>query len=201
MAYHVNERLPVASKPWETNFVNHARFALAALLVASTVAISADARITRTGSPQVAFHASGPAGMRINGTTHDLDVDDRGASIVIRVPLANLTTGIGLRDHHMRDKYLQVGSYPNAELTVPRNAISFPAGNGTSSGNATGSMALHGHSKNVNFHYTLARSGGQLRVAGTTTVNMRDYGIVVPSYLGITVKPDVDVEVQFTASE
>jgi len=181
--------------------VNRARLAFALLLATATVAITAEARIARTGTPRVSFHASGPAGMRIDGTTNDLDVDDRGASVVIRVPLRNLSTGISLRDHHMRDKYLQVGSFPNAELTVDRSAIHFPNGDGTSSGDAAGSMSIHGHSKNVNFHYTMARSGGQLRVAGTTSVDIRDYGIDVPSYLGITVKPNVDVEVQFTASE
>jgi polyisoprenoid-binding protein YceI len=179
----------------------HSRIHLAVLVAASTVALSADAKIARTGTPQVAFHASGPAGMRINGTTSELDVDDRGAKIVVRVPLRNLTTGISLRDHHMREKYLQVGSFPNAELTVDRGALHFPPGQGTVSGNASGSMAIHGHTKNVTFHYTIARAGNGLRVAGTTQVDIRDYGITIPTYLGITVKPNVDVEVQFTASE
>jgi polyisoprenoid-binding protein YceI len=171
-----------------------------ACLVVATSAVSADARVTRSGTPHVDFRASGPAGMRINGTTSDLDVDDRGARIVVRVPLANLTTGISLRDRHMRDKYLQVGSYPNAELTVDRSAVRFPPDGGTSSGDATGSMSIHGRSRNVSFHYTVARNGGQLRVVGTTSVDIRDYDIHVPSYLGITVKPNVDVEVQFTAT-
>lgn len=181
--------------------MKRSRLAFAALLAATTFAITADAKITRTGTPQVAFHASGPAGMRIIGQTNDLDVDDQGGKIVIKVPLRNLHTGIDLRDHHMRDKYLQVGSYPNAELTVDRGAIHMPNGDGTVSGDATGSMAIHGHTKNVNFHYTVARVGGQLRVGGTTQLDIRDYGIDIPSYLGVTVKPDIDVEVQFTASE
>ena len=181
--------------------MNRSRIAFAALLVASTVAVTADAKLTRTGTPQVAFHASGPAGMRIVGTTSDLDVDDQGSKIVIKVPLRNLTTGIQLRDHHMRDKYLQVGSYPNAELTVDRSAMRFPPGEGSVSGDATGSMAIHGKSKNVTFHYTIAHVGSTYRVAGNTKLDIRDFGIDVPSYLGITVKPDIDVEAQFTASE
>ena len=175
--------------------------ALAALALASTVAITADAKITRNGTPAVTFHASGPAGMRIVGTTGDLDVDDQGAKVIIRVPLKNLSTGIAMRDDHMRNKYLQVGTYPNAELTVDRSTLHLPNGDGTGSGDATGSMALHGKSKDVSFHYNLARANGTLHVGGTVKLDLRDYSIDVPSYLGVTVKPDIDVEVQFTATE
>jgi polyisoprenoid-binding protein YceI len=167
----------------------------------TTFALTADARITRTGTPQATFKASGPAGMQIVGRTNDLEVDDQGARLLIRVPLRNLATGIALRDDHMRNKYLQVGSYPNAELSVDRATIHFPAGDSSSTGDAQGTMAIHGHTKNVTFHYILARQSGVLRVGGTTHLNIQDYGIDVPSYLGVTVKPDIDVEVVFTATE
>jgi predicted outer membrane repeat protein len=181
--------------------LNRARVALVTLAFATTLAVTADAKLTRTGTPQIAFHASGPAGMKIVGQTSDLDIDDQGARIVIKVPLRNLATGISLRDDHMRNKYLQVGSFPNAELSVDRATIHFPNGDGTSSGDASGTMAIHGKTKNVSFHYNIARTGGALHVGGTTKLDIRDYGIDVPSYLGVTVKPDIDVEVQFTATE
>ena len=181
--------------------MNRAQIALFGLV--TTVALAADAKITRTGTPSVTFQASGPAGMKIVGTTSDLDVDDQGGKVVIRVPLRNLTTGIALRDDHMRNKYLQVGSYPNAELTVDRASINFPPppGDGSTQGDANGTMAIHGQTHNVSFHYILARTSGVLRVRGVTHLNISDYGISVPSYLGVTVKPDIDVEVQFTATE
>lgn len=175
-----------------------------ALVVVSTFAVTADAKITRTGTPQVVFHASGPAGMKIDGKTSDLDVDDQGAKIVVKVPLRNLATGISLRDDHMRNKYLQVGTYPNAELTLDRASIRFPSGEGMSnatSGDASGTMAIHGKTKQVTTHYSLARNSGALHVVANVKVNIQDYSIDVPTYLGVTVKPDIDVEVQFTATE
>jgi polyisoprenoid-binding protein YceI len=176
------------------------RTTLATTLLLS-VALVADAKLARTGTPSVLFRASGPAGMKIQGTTSDLDVDDQGAKIVIKVPLKNLTTGIALRDDHMRNKYLQVGTYPNAELTVDRSTLRLPTGDGNTSGDASGTMAIHGKTKNVTFHYTVAKSAGTLHVGGTTKLDIKDYGIDVPSYLGVTVKPDIDVEVQFNATE
>ncbi len=176
------------------------RTTLATSLLIS-VAFVADAKLARTGTPSVVFRASGPAGMKIQGTTSDLDVDDQGAKLVIKVPLKNLTTGIALRDDHMRNKYLEVGTYPNAELTVDRTALRLPTGADPVSGDATGTMGLHGKTKSTPFHYNVGKSGSTLRVSGTVHLDMRDYGITVPTYLGVTVKPDVDVEVQFTASE
>ena len=181
--------------------MNRARVVLGTLVFASSIALSADAKLARTGTPQVAFHASGPAGMKIVGQTTELEVDDQGAKIVIKVPLKNLATGIALRDDHMRNKYLQVGTYPNAELTVDRSTLHLPNGDGNASGDATGTMAIHGKTKNVSFHYNVARASGTLHIGGTTKLDIRDYGIDIPSYLGVTVKPDIDVEVQFTATE
>lgn len=176
----------------------HTRFAVALLM---TVAFVADAKLARTGTPSVAFHATGPVGFKLVGTTSDLDVDDRGAQIVIKVPLQNLKTGIALRDRHMRDKYLEVSTYPNAELTVDRGTLHFPTGNDPVSGDATGVMAIHGKTKSTTFHYSIGRSGNTLHVVGTARLDIRDYGISIPSYLGVTVKPDIDVEVRFDAAE
>jgi len=83
-------------------------------------------RLSSVKDSRVTFDAAGPAGMKIEGTTSDLSVVDDGGNVVITVPLANLSTGIGLRDHHMKEKYLEVPKYPAATLTIARNALKFP---------------------------------------------------------------------------
>ena len=181
--------------------MKHPQVALAVLALVTTFAATDYAALNRTGTPYVAFHGTMTIGGQLNGTTNELDLVDQGAKVTIRVPLRNLTTGIQLRDHHMRDKYLQIGSYPNAELTVDRSALHMPTGDGQASGDAAGSMAIHGKSNNVTFHYRVTRGGGSLQVQGSTHLNIRDYGIDIPSYLGVTVKPDIDIDVQFTATE
>ncbi len=160
------------------------------------VPLAADAKLARTGTPAVAFHARGPAGMHLTGTTSDLDVIDQGATVTIRVPLAHLATGIGLRDHHMREKYLEVGKYPNADLVVDRASVKTEG-----SGDAQGTMTIHGKSKRVSFHYAAHHAGGKVDVTGRAHIDFRDFGIKVPSYLGVTVKPDIDIDVHFAATE
>lgn len=174
---------------------------LAPVLFALFAPLVADAKLASSGSSSVTFAATGPAGMRIVGTTSDLTVADDAQNVTVTVPLANLKTGIDLRDRHMREKYLEIGKYPNAELVVAKSAIRMPPAGGDSSGDASGTMKLHGKTKAVSFHYIARKDGGAMKVGGTVRVDIRDYGIDVPSYMGVTVKPEVDVEVKFGASE
>lgn len=172
---------------------------LSGLLIA-VMPLAADAKLGRSGDASVSFSATGPAGLHIVGSTSELDVDEGGANVTVSVPLRNLSTGIALRDRHMREKYLQVDRFPNAELTVARAALKVPAA-GETSGDATGTMKIHGQTKKVSFRYAATRDGNTIKVGGSVHVDMRDYGIEVPRFMGVTVRPDVDVTVRFTAHE
>ena len=172
-------------------------FVASALLALPLVA---DAKLSSSGGSSVQFTAAGPAGMSIVGKTSELSVADDGQSVTVKVPLATLNSGIALRDKHMKEKYLQVGSYPDAELSVARSALKFPSGTPTS-GSAQGTMKLHGKTKSVTFNYTAAPAGAKIQVNGSVHLDVRDYAIEIPNYMGVTVKPDVDVTVQFTATE
>jgi polyisoprenoid-binding protein YceI len=167
-------------------------FALAASMLAVTAV--AHATLSRTGDAQVQFTASGPAGMSIVGTTSDLLVSETDKEIVLTVPLKNLDTKIELRNKHMREKYLEVDKYPNAELRVAKDAIQ----KNTASGKANGVLSLHGQSKPASFTYTSKADGS---ATGAIHVNMKDFGITQPGYTGISVKPDVDVTVSFRVTD
>lgn len=161
----------------------------------------ADASLARAGTPNVQFSAVGPAGLKIVGTTHELDLRESDAAVVISVPLANLDTGISLRNKHMREKYLEVDKYPRAELTVARADVHLPEAGAETSGEAPGTMAIHGVSRPVRFSFRVKRDGAGIHVTGSVHVNINDHGILVPSYLGVTVKPDVTVELSFDAND
>jgi len=144
----------------------------------------------------VGFQAFGPAGMRIEGRTADLTVSDDGSNVAVDVPLANLTTGIALRDHHMKEKYLEVPKFPSVTLTIARSVLKFPT-SGPVSADVPGSLKLHGQTRAVTLHYDAKSDGAGFAVQGRFRLNMNDFSISVPSYLGVTVKPDVDVSASF----
>lgn len=174
-----------------------ATFVLALSLVHADVA---EATLVEPSHAQIAFVMAGTAGMRIEGKTTDFQLVETDKAITVDVPLGNLSTGISLRDKHMREKYLDVAHYPQAELRVTRQALQFPKG-ATAVADAHGLLTLHGKTNPVTFHYEAAPKGTSYRVHASLHVKTTDYGIEIPSYLGITVKPDVDVTVDFDVQE
>jgi polyisoprenoid-binding protein YceI len=170
---------------------------LAALLTLTTFSAAGSAALSGASDPRVGFEASGPAGLKITGTTTELTATEEGGNVVISVPLGNLATGIALRDQHMRDKYLEVAKYPAAILTVARAGLKVPAGGEKVEADAQGTLKLHGQSRPVIVHYDTKGDGAALSAHGKFRINMNDFGITVPSYLGVTVKPDVDVTAAF----
>jgi polyisoprenoid-binding protein YceI len=174
------------------------RLLLAAISLAC-VSLSAAgyAAWSSSGDSHVSFQAAGPAGMKIEGTTNELKAAEAGDTLVIDVPLGNLSTGIALRDHHMKEKYLEVQKYPTATLTVARSALKVPAGADRVDADVPGTLKLHGQSRPVTVHYDAKADGGTFAAHGKFHINMNDFGISVPSYLGVTVKPEVDVNASF----
>jgi polyisoprenoid-binding protein YceI len=173
-------------------------------LTTMSFAVIAHAKLARTGSASVKFHADTNVPLlSVDGTSNQLTVGDDGTSLTVSVPLGTLSTGIGLRDTHMKNA-LEADKFPNAELTVARSAINFPAQGASASGTAQGTMKLHGQSKPISFGYTVKRDGSGYHVTtGSMTVNMNDFGIFVKkgSIIPATVKPNVGVQVSFDANE
>jgi len=157
---------------------------------------AASAALRASGTPEVKFTALGPAGLHIVGTAHQMALIDTDTLITVKVPLDELKTGIGLRDRHMQD-HLDVEHHRFAVLITPKANLRLPA-SGSIEGSAHGTLELHGQTHDTTFSYVATRSGSSIDVQGSMHVNMHDYGITVPSYLGVTVKPDVDIDAHFT---
>lgn len=120
---------------------------------------------------------------------------------MVTLPLASLTTGIALRDKHMREKDLEVAKYPEAQLKVPRDALVFPSANNPASRTLDGHITIHGRTRPTSFHYKASRSGDVFRVAGSVRLDMTDHGIAQPSFMGVKVAKDVNVDVRFEAKD
>ena len=166
-------------------------FLVSAVLTEAAVAVS----WSRTNST-VTVLARGPAGLRIEGKGREVSVEEDGSALTFKVPLAPLETGIGLRDVHLRE-LLEADKYPAAILRVSRTALMFPKANETVAGTAEGDLTLHGQSRPVKVRYS-AELGedGITRIQGRFQVDVRDFDIKTPSYLGVSVAPVVEVEAE-----
>ena len=180
-------------------YVAIASLSLACALLPAT----AFATLSEKPGASVSFTAIGPAGMQIVGTTSELRVEeDAQGNITITVPLGRLTTGIDLRDKHMREKYLEVPKYPNAVLKVQRSSLTLPAASQSGTFDTNGSMTLHGTTKPVRVRYTAKHDAGtSYAITSALTLDMTDYGIEKPGYRGLSVKTSVDLTVSFSADD
>lgn len=156
------------------------------------------AAITSPSGSSVLLSMPGPAGLRIEGTTHELTISERDEELVFEVPLSGVDTGIGLRNRHLRG-YLDVAHFPRAELRVARKTVQFPAPGKWAESDVPGTLTIRGVSRPCTVHYRAeGGAAGEVRVRGTTGIDMRDFGVEVPSYLGVTVDPAVSIQVDFS---
>jgi polyisoprenoid-binding protein YceI len=121
----------------------------------------------------------------------------------LAVDLRTLDTGIDLRNEHLRERYLEVSKapgYDNAILSdIDLKGVDpvTPEGKGS----FTGSLALHGVKNTVTGSVEARKAGAGIRVKATFPVNLADFHIDEPSYLGVGVKDTVQVEVAFTIAQ
>jgi polyisoprenoid-binding protein YceI len=120
----------------------------------------------------------------------------------LALDLRMLDTGIELRNEHLREKYLEVDKGAGYDQAVLSDIVlqglnaDAPAGKGS----FTASLMLHGVKKTVTGPVEIRRAGTASRVRASFPVNLPDYNIDKPRYLGVGVKDTVQVSVTFTAT-
>src|SRR5882672_7525917 len=164
-------------------------------LVVSVVGQGAIA-LSRAGESSVRVRARGPAGLRIEGKSSQIDFEEDASAPTFKVPIAPIETGIGLRDRHLREA-LEAEKFPAAILRVSRSELTFPKEHDPAEGTAQGDLTLHGRSRPVQVRYRAERgAAGVTRVHGSVQLDMHDFEIKSPSYLGVSVTPQVEVTVE-----
>lgn len=152
----------------------------------------------------IEFFATGwPSALRIHGKgagpDGTLTVRDTAVTGSIGVDLGSLETGIGLRDRHMKENYLQVDRYPRAVLTLSHLDIKLAANGGPVNVPFEGTLLLHGVEKHVTGQARVSREADQVTGNAAFSIKLGEFGIDVPKYLGITVAEKVDVKATFSA--
>lgn len=159
------------------------------------------------GNGSVEFLAVGkPAMIKIlgkgPGAKGDLEVTESALGGKLTFDLTTLDTGMKLRNEHTKDKYLEVGKFPEAQLTLDPITIAEVSGSGDFTKEKvpfSGKLKLHGEEKPVSGTATIARKAKELSVKAEFGLKTGDFKIDTPKYMGITVADDVKVNTDFTA--
>lgn len=156
---------------------------------------------------EVNFLAVGrPSMLKIKGTgakpkgTFSTGVKPEGE---IQVDLREFTTGIATRDKHMKEKYLETDKPENQFAKFKISSIELPGKDLPATGEVpakiSGTLTLHGKSLPVKSESKLKVDGQKLSTSLQLNLKLTDYGIEIPSFAGVTVAENVDVDIELEA--
>lgn len=159
------------------------------------------------GKSQIEFEGTGkPSMLKIHGSSDEkLDgyfiFDGKKLSGKVAFNLNGLDTGIELRNDHMKNRYLEVGKFPKAELEIKDlnlnrdfNPKSFKV-----AGPFRGVLQLHGVSHPVSGKIDLKAEGDELKIDCEYSLSIVDFKIQRPSYANISMTDEVKINAKATA--
>lgn len=136
-------------------------------------------------------------GLKVQASGSDLQA----TGLHFRADLASLqsqdkyaTYQVYQRDFFIRTIYLQTDQFPNADFTAQTVTIPRAIESGPVSITVDGKLSVHGVTKTVTTQLQAQRSGSDIEVAGSINVDMRDYGVDVPSISFTRAEPGVVIE-------
>ncbi len=175
---------------------------MALSLALSSQSLAGEAWVLDLGksNTKVDFHADGKI-MKVHGenakASGKLLIKDGKVSGLAIVDLRSLTTGISLRDDHMKDKYLEVKKYPKAILEIVEIKLPENLPSGSFEAAFTGKLTVHGVAKAVAGTAKLSKEGANLKGEVEFGTTISGHKIELPKYSGIVLKDDVKVKVEF----
>jgi polyisoprenoid-binding protein YceI len=156
---------------------------------------------------QVQFTATGrPGALKVigktGGPTGCLKINGDKLTGTLTVDVTQFATGIGMRDRHLKEKYLEVAKFPTATLTfsdlsLPKKALT---DDGVFLVEGPAEIEIHGQNLPVTIKIEGKRTGTLTEITSQFDVKLSDFKITQPSFAGVSVNDLVRVEIQSKAS-
>lgn len=112
----------------------------------------------------------------------------------VDVAVESFDTGIDTRNHHMKEKYLEVAKFPKSELAITDLKLPSAGDVKATALPFKGNLTLHGVTKPVTGTADVVKSGKDLTLKVEFKLNTDDYNITTPSFMGITMAREVTVD-------
>ena len=113
--------------------------------------------------------------------------------------LNTLDTGIGLRDKHMRENYLETDEFPFAEFTGKLSALAKPTPGQVQQVTAEGKFKLHGVEREVRVKGSLTpQANGSMVLEAKFSILLSDYQIEIPKLVFYELAPEQQVSIKAT---
>jgi polyisoprenoid-binding protein YceI len=175
-------------------------FAMALITGAAATAGAADAYKVSSGEVTVMcpLTVGGSFEAKTKSLSGDVVTADEPGAVrgALKVELQTLETGIGIRDRHMKNNYLEVEKGPSfATALLEDIRIEKMEGKTVFSG----MLSLHGQKKKVSGAAELQQKDGKIRVQAQFPVKVSEFEIPAPTYLGVGVRDEIQIKVSMMA--
>lgn len=126
--------------------------------------------------------------------TSHLSMGDSASSLrgTIEVSIADFISDNAKRDEHMAEA-MESDKFPKAIFDI-KEVVS----KGGESVTLKGTLNLHGVSKPMSFDGSVSEEGNKVRIKAKSTMKMSDFGINPPKMVFLTVRDQVDLNVDMT---
>ncbi|AZZ35624.1 hypothetical protein CIK05_02020 [Bdellovibrio sp. qaytius] len=145
-----------------------------------------------------------PAMIKINGEgpgpEGKLTAIKKSLSGLLKVDLTKVTTKIDLRDEHMKNKYMEVGKFPEATLEFTNLELPSEISQLTDKETAVpfkGKFTFHGKTSDVTGTATVSKKASVLSGSAEFIFKITDHLDTLPTWLGVKVAETVTVKTQF----
>ncbi len=179
------------------------RYFFLSVLLLTTVLNAVEFHVDKKQNNQVKFTSDAPL-EEIVGVTNKIDGYVMGESddmtsnseFYFEVDLASLDTGIGLRNRHMRDEYLETDKYPFASYGGTLTSAVQNA-DGSISIKSRGTFKLHGVEKKIELDGLLVKTEQGYKASSQFSVKLEDYKIERPQLMMMKIGDTIELDVQF----
>jgi len=164
--------------------------------------------VNHSAKNSVIFDSEAPFGT-VEGTTDKIDgylywngasVTDN-SSFYFQVDLDALDTGIGLRNRHMRENYLQTDKFRYASLKgkiVKATQLS----SGVFKVDVQAEMFIHGVTQNISLSGTLSKTGEKTyNIKSDYSVKLSSYNIEIPNFMMMKLNEVVQLHLNFNLQQ
>lgn len=121
------------------------------------------------------------------------------SELYFEVDLASLDTGIGLRNRHMRDDYLEVAKHPFAKYEGRIVQVDSTQ-DGSLEVTAEGTFSLHGVVRSMRVPCAVTTAGSGYRARCSFSVLLSDFKIAIPRIMFLKLANEIELQLDFTVA-
>ncbi len=183
------------------------RIILLLSFLAISVSYAAEFHVDKQQKNLVKFISDAPM-EDFEGTTNKIDgymtndgIDKLvGSEVYFEVDLNSVSTGIGLRDRHMREDYLHTDKHKFTSFKGKINNAT-KVSDSEYDFTANGKKTIHGVTKDIIIKGKIFKSGNGYKVKANWAIKLPDYNIEVPKFMFLRINDEIKLEVEFNLKQ